>query len=119
VDTSDYHALVAPRPIVVETGLIDWSYSTLATPFAGDKQVLRRSRAAYGQAESWRIIHYLHADGHAFHTAADPTGSTGFLGIEVARDIAPHGSLTVGWQLDAITAHRRMTVFDIVTTWVR
>ena len=48
VDTSDFYALTAPRPLIVETGKVDFTFSQFPQPFASDKQVLRRSRIAYG-----------------------------------------------------------------------
>jgi hypothetical protein len=55
VDVSDFEALIAPRPLVVETGLADGTFSPLATPWAADKQVTRRARRVRdrrGQADS-------------------------------------------------------------------
>jgi hypothetical protein len=66
VDTSDYHALIAPRPLVVESSKTDNTYSkdsvTKKWPFATDKQVMRRTRAAYLPGEHENLIHYLHDD---------------------------------------------------------
>jgi hypothetical protein len=39
VDTSDYHALVAPRPLIVQTGKQDDVYSKFTPPFAGDNHI--------------------------------------------------------------------------------
>lgn len=59
LNTSDWHALIAPRPLLVETGLVDTTFSSFQPPFAADKQIMRRSKEIYG-IESKYLIHYLH-----------------------------------------------------------
>ena len=97
---SDLHALVAPRPLVVETGKIDETFSYFVIPFAADKQVAERSRGLPEDAH--RFVHYLHYDQHHFHVGdLDPV-------VAVERNLrAPVevGSLRFNyryadWQLD-------------------
>jgi dienelactone hydrolase len=66
VDPGDLNALVAPRILVRETGLVDGIYSSAAAPFAIAKEVVRRAEPAF-DAAGGRLIHYLHFDAHAFH----------------------------------------------------
>jgi pimeloyl-ACP methyl ester carboxylesterase len=73
IDTSDLHSLIAPCPLIVQTGKQDHTYSSFSPPFASDKQVARRSRAAYGNAPEM-FVHNLHLDGHRYHVAdVDPS----------------------------------------------
>src|SRR5262249_8441236 len=55
IDASDLHALIAPRPLIVHTGLPDTTYSPRDPPFSADKQVARRSRVAYA-VEARRFV---------------------------------------------------------------
>jgi len=100
VDISDYEGLIAPRPLVVETGLVDATFSSLATPFSADKQVTRRARLAYGP-DSNNLIHYLHYDTHNFHigdvNATNPSRPRGVLAASVT---APSSTSDMTWQTD-------------------
>src|SRR5216684_4122222 len=80
LDNSDYLALIAPRLVVVETGKGDYTYARpflyhQDSPFAADKQVARRARAAYSEVPE-NFVHYLHYDEHVYHIggpgAAEP-----------------------------------------------
>ncbi len=66
VDDSDLLALVAPRPLIVVTGRVDYTYSDFVEPYASDMEVMRRARVAYG-GEVNNVIHYLDYDGHRYH----------------------------------------------------
>jgi hypothetical protein len=61
VDVSDFYALTAPRPLLIQTGKADHIFSAFRPPFAADKQVVRRARVAYGAGP---LVHYLHDDAH-------------------------------------------------------
>ena len=63
VGMSDYLGMTAPRLLVVETGVQDFTFSGFPTPFTSDKQVVRRARVAYG-ADVANLVHYLHYDAH-------------------------------------------------------
>ncbi len=115
VDVSDYHALASPRTLVVETGISDGTYSDLATPFAADKQVMRRSREAYVGTHG-RIVHYLHPGQHTYRVG-DPAADSGVeRGVTVPAFIAPSVMDLLDWQTDATVAQRRATLFQI-TGW--
>lgn len=118
VDVSDYHALVAPRGLVVETGRLDTTYSVFADPFASDKQVLRRSRAAFRDAPE-RVIHYLHYDGHAFHVGGAAAAVLPEWGVRVPRAIAPSSPWSDEWQGDDETRVIAPTLFDTVSALLR
>ncbi len=105
---SDWHALIAPRPLIVQTGLADSTFSACLPPSAADKQVLRRSRAAYGE-EARFLVHYLHCgldhepahrlrvgDRSCHQTAAAPTGLT----VPLACEPSPSAPWSVAWQTD-------------------
>src|SRR5262249_35266528 len=64
VDISDYFALTAPRPLIIQTGKQDQTFSRFKAPFAADRQVVHRARAAYGNGP---LFHYLHYDRHHYH----------------------------------------------------
>lgn len=113
VSDSDLHALIAPRPLVIETGKQDLTFSISATPFAADKQVVRRSRAAYA-ADNANLVHYLHYDVHHFHVGDfNPQG-------DVERDVRvpalarPIHGAGVEWQTDPTTRSVAPTLFDLL-----
>lgn len=118
VSISDFHALLAPKPLIVETGLQDHSFSPSAFPWASDKQVMRRSRAAYGTDAS-KVTHYLHYDAHAWHfgdvNALNPGRPRGVQAAAVIEPIAP-GDTT--WQTDSTVTQVSNTVFDLIDTLV-
>jgi len=66
IDASDVLALIAPRPLIVETGKTDDVYSGGNPHFVSDKQVVRRGRIAYGTSPGL-LVHYLHYNGHQYH----------------------------------------------------
>jgi len=120
LSVSDWQALIAPRPLVVETGRYDQTFSKHNPPFSGDKQITRRARAAYG-TKSASLVHYLHsggppgvhAGGHDFKvgdesvaTAAAPTYVTA---AAVTAPIAPGD---MAWQTDLPPwfSNRRSTI---------
>ncbi|MDB4932692.1 MAG: Acetyl xylan esterase [Myxococcaceae bacterium] len=117
VDTSDFHALIAPRTLVVETGLSDPTFSNFRAPYAADKQVLRRARAAYGGGAE-RLVHYLHPGGHSYRVG-DPAEELGKArGVTIPTLIAPGALSPLAWQTDGAIVQRRATVFDL-TLWFR
>ncbi len=118
IDVSDYHALVAPRGLVVETGRLDTTYSVFVDPFASDKQVMRRSRAAFRDAPE-RVIHYLHYDGHAFHVGGVAAAVLPEWGVRVPRAIAPATMWSDEWQGDEETRVVAPTLFDAVERLLR
>lgn len=118
VDVSDYHALVAPRALVVETGRADTTYSLFVDPFAADKQVLRRSRAAFA-ATPERVVHYLHYDGHNFHVGGLGAAQVLERGVRVPLVVAPRSQWSLDWQGDADTRVAYPTLFDSLDALVR
>lgn len=116
VETSDYHAMIAPRTLVVETGLGDPTYSNFRVPFASDKQVLRRSRAAYAGTE--RLVHYLHPGGHSYRVGDPGSDIDEPRGVSIPSVIAPDPAMPLAWQIDGTTIQRRVTVFDLAL-WYR
>jgi len=117
VDTSDLLALIAPRPAVVETGKGDTTYSRFRTPFAADKQVLRRARVAYG-GETGNLLHYLHYDRHNYHTGdVNPTHGSE-RSVRIPEIIQPTGTQSTDWQTDDRTYALRATLFDLVSLFL-
>jgi hypothetical protein len=115
-DELDLHALIAPRGPVVETGQSDTTFSHFVTPFAADKQVMRRSRAAYASeaATSHALVHYLHVGFHAYHVGAPGADSELLRGIAAPVVIAPSPDDPLDWQTSAVTLQEHATVFDFV-----
>jgi hypothetical protein len=131
VDTSDYHALIAPRPLIVQTGKKDHIYSLVNNsyfsdhdaPFAGDKTVARRSRVAYHGDDVNKFVHYLHYHGHTYHVGdtASPTSEVDYLqsyeqyvresSVNEPGLLSPQ-SLT--WQTDSSTRGTNRTLFDYI-----
>jgi dienelactone hydrolase len=112
IGVSVLHALVAPRLLVVETGTNDFTFSAFRAPFASDKQVLRRSRAAWGE-QSYRLVHFLHDGAHVYRTGDPSLDLTTTRGISLPVRIAPDVSGSAAWQTDAATQLAPMTVFDL------
>ncbi len=118
VDTSDFHALTAPRPLVVETGRADFTFSQFPSPFAADKQVIRRSRVAYG-GETGNLVHYLHYDQHHYHIGdVNPTHASE-QGVRIPEVIQPTAPWSLEWQTDDRTFAMRATLFDLVAFFLQ
>jgi dienelactone hydrolase len=97
IDQADMLALIVPRPVIVETGQVDRTYSEYAQPFAGSKQMVRRAMMAYGDGP---LIHFLHPLGHEYRA--------GVVTYTVNDD-----------QGSSATATDGRTVFDCVREWLR
>ena len=119
VDASDFYALTAPRPLVIQTGKVDPTFSSFAPPFAADKQVARRARAAYG-GESGRLAHYLHYDEHHFHAGdVNPSPPHGVeMGVRIPVVIEPTPAGSLGWQSNPSTVTKYPNLFDAITALV-
>ncbi|MEZ4391119.1 MAG: hypothetical protein R3A48_08490 [Polyangiales bacterium] len=115
LDVSDYHAMIAPRVLVVETGVRDIAYSVAAEPFAADKQVLRRSRAAFADVPS-RVVHFLHPDAHSFQVGDLRVDGASPTGVTTPTLIAPEARWDTAWQRDAALRPLAPTLFDLVAT---
>lgn len=111
IDTSDLFALAAPRPLVVETGKVDWTFSWLAAPWAADKQVMRAARAAYDDP-SGRVFHYLHYDKHHYHVGS-PTG-TMEPEVQIPVQIEPPAPDSLDWQRDGETMGLGEDLFGLI-----
>ncbi|MSQ83350.1 MAG: hypothetical protein EXR77_10765 [Myxococcales bacterium] len=109
-DHSDLLALIGDRALIVETGIADKTFSATTSPFAADKQVLRRARAAFG-ANAKRVVHYLHPHGHIFH-AADTYRWAPAIGLTQPLLIAPKKQTTQLWQVDGTTLTDDVTLFE-------
>lgn len=116
IDNSDLLALVAPRPLIVETGKQDTTFSVFSPPFAGDKQVMRRTASAYADVPK-RLLHYLHYDFHVYHVGGYSPGklpAAGFQnGVQVTRVTAPTAPGSTSWQTDPGTQPPQ-TLFEVV-----
>jgi len=117
LDASDFFALTAPRPLIVETGQSDPTYSRFPEPFASDLEVLRRARVAYG-GEIGNVIHYMHYDQHRFHVGdINPTQPTEW-GIRVPASIAPSAPNSIDWQIDPHRYATHATLFDAINDFL-
>jgi dienelactone hydrolase len=118
VDTADFYALTAPRPLIVQTGKVDRTFSALSPPFAADKQVARRVRTAYG-GETANFLHYLHYDGHRYHVGdVNPTHATE-ADVRIPEVIAPTAVWSPDWSSDAQTRSQQCTLFQCVAFFLR
>jgi dienelactone hydrolase len=112
LDMSDLHALDAPRALVIETGKADFTYSQMAAPWAGAKQVARRARPAYAGVER-SFVHYLHYDQHHYHAGdLDPTMPVE-QGVRVPGMEAPASPWSLDWQTDGATSGS-VTLFELI-----
>ena len=112
IDVSDLHALIAPRLLVVETGLVDRSFSDFRAPYASDKQVLRRSRPAWTGAQG-RVLHFLHGGGHVYRVGDPDFDATATRGITIPVAIEPAAPGSVDWQTDSATTIQPRSIFDL------
>ena len=118
LDVSDWEALTAPRPLVVETGEADGTFSARHPPFAGDKQLTRRARAAYG-ADAAKLIHYLHYDAHHPHVGAlNPTNPNRPQNVLAAAIIGPINAGDQTWQTDGTTVVRSQSVYHLMNEFL-
>jgi dienelactone hydrolase len=117
IDTSDLHALIAPRPLIVQTGRQDTTFSSFSPPFAADKQVARRSRVAYG-SEVGKFVHYLHFDHHFYHVGdVDHHNQNAERGVHTPTITEPHVPFSLTWQIDAKTSLLRPSLFHLLDTF--
>jgi len=118
LDVSDWEALTAPRPLLVETGKLDGTFSARTPPFSGDKQLTRRARAAYGP-DAAKLIHYLHYDVHHFHVgAANPTNPGRQQRIQAAAAIDPVVPGDQTWQTDGATTVRSPSLYHLMNEFL-
>ncbi len=119
VDTSDFYALTAPRPLIIQTGKVDGTYSRLAQPFASEKEVARRARVAYG-GETANFLQYLHYDEHHYHVGdVNKTNSTRERDVRIPELIAPTEPWQITWQTDSRTFRQNCTLFECVAFYLR
>jgi hypothetical protein len=61
LDLAVLHALMAPRPLIVQTGIADTTFSAISTPFSSALQEMRRSGIAYNKSfcSDLGIVHYM------------------------------------------------------------
>lgn len=112
IDASDLLALIAPRPLIFQTGKTDFSVSA-QYPVAGQKEVARRIRAAYGE-EAERFIHYLH-DGAIRFRIGDRSAQGGAAeGVSTPNLIEPDQPFSRAWQGDTSTRVTWATLYDVI-----
>jgi len=118
LDVSDWEALSAPRPLLVETGQADPTFSSRNPAFSADKQLTRRARAAYGP-DAAKLIHYLHYDVHHFHVgAANPTNPGRPQGVLAAKIINPIAPGDQTWQTDGSTTLRSPSLYHLMNEFL-
>jgi len=130
IDTSDLHALMAPRKVIFETGDHDRSYTATAppAPFAKEKLIVRRALTAYGD-DSAGYLHYLHRydptwgrygvhiTRYGDHFQNNPTAP--ILGVTLPTAQEPRYAGDVDWQMLSDTTESHRTIFDYITEWLR
>jgi hypothetical protein len=116
VDVADFESLIAPRPLIVETGKQDATFSSFTPPFAADKQVVRRGRTAYvDQGALSDSIHYLHYDVHHYHVG-EASPSRGALGVQATSVGSPNPPGSLGWQSDSTTFTQSSSLFSDISS---
>jgi hypothetical protein len=115
IDMSDYLALSAPRQVILESGKWDFVFSSMATPYAVDKENAWRARVAYGD-DAENFVHYLHSGGHQYRFGDSSADSPSPEYIQVPQRIAPPGVRTraVDWEVDGETVSLDRTLFDLL-----
>jgi dienelactone hydrolase len=109
---SDLHALIAPRPLVAETGLDDDTFSQVMPPYVDGKELARRSRAAFADAAQAFVL-YLHPGGHEYRfgdvTVVDGAAPL-FMTVPAVDEPRAPGDLT--WAADGTTVNLGETLAD-------
>lgn len=117
IDSSDIFSLIAPRPLIVETGKQDFLYHCYPDHYISDKSIARRVRPAYAEAQD-RFIHYLHSDYHIFRVG----GAHATLPdrwVQIPSFLTPIQPGDQTWQVNRATyAPRQWTVYDYVRNWL-
>ena len=115
---SDLHALIAPRPLVAETGLVDNTFSHFVPPYVDGKEVARRSLVAYADAPAAFAL-YLHPGGHEYRFG-DVTVATGaaplYLAVPNVQGPRAPGDLT--WASDGTTVNLGLTLADAMANFL-
>ncbi|MEA2699697.1 MAG: hypothetical protein QOI66_3968 [Myxococcales bacterium] len=116
VDPADLHALVAPRTLIRETGILDTTYSGSAFPFASAKQVVRRAQPAF-DALGGTLIHYMHTGAHVFRVGDAAPGFEFGDGVTAPMLAAPvtDDDSSEAWESDhSTTVYSVTSLFDIL-----
>jgi hypothetical protein len=115
---SDLHALIAPRPLIVETGLVDNTFSRFVPPYVDGKEVARRSLSAYADAPAAFAL-YLHPGGHEYRFG-DVTVASGapplYLAVPNVQGPRAPGDLT--WAADGTTVSLGLTLADALANFL-
>jgi hypothetical protein len=109
---ADLHALIAPRPLIAESGTQDGEFSDFNPPFVAGKELTRRSRSVYADAPS-SFIFYLHDDRHAYHfgdVVADTSNPPGFITTPALT--GPQATGDLEWAVDPATQNLGVTIVD-------
>jgi dienelactone hydrolase len=114
IDESDIQALIAPRPLIVQTGVLDPTFSNgvpvggTSVYFASDKQVTMRAKIGYGALKQ-NHIHSLFNPGldgqrqHRFSAGLYTSGSSPPLRIPVVSPPLPVPMDDMTWQTSSST----------------
>jgi dienelactone hydrolase len=114
-DPGDLTALAAPRVLVRETGAGDYTYSDLATPYSGAKELIRRAQPVF-DALGGKVLHYLHFEAHSFHVGAFAPEIGKADGVTIPLLAAPDPSSIWSnlWDADGQTTPMTSTIFDLL-----
>ncbi len=110
---SDLHALIAPRPLVVETGVADDKFSSFSPPYVDGKEVARRSRVAFAGAPT-RFTLYLHPDGHDYRFGDMLPDGSPPLYVSVPAVDGPSAPGDLSWATDGSTVSLGHTLADLL-----
>jgi hypothetical protein len=113
IDMSDYLSLIAPRPVILETGKLDNTYSSYATPYAVEKENAWRARIAFG-GDSANFVHDLHDGAHQYRVNDVSNENPNPVFIQVPQVIAPPGARrrSTAWEVNGETSSLDETLFD-------
>jgi hypothetical protein len=119
IDTADFMALTAPRPLVFMTGMGDGTASNSAPAVMAPKQQAWRGRAAYDPNFD-KFVHYLQERGHIYRVGDKALTSAITLKQHIQVPDKPEPS-TVGdtsWQSDTAVSQVANNLYDLLKTWV-
>lgn len=116
LDTSDFHALIAPRPLIIQTGREDHVWSLVRPFFSADKVVARRSRVAYGKdtKKNSSIICIMMNMSIMWVTKTLLTMVATMNLTYTPIMLEPEYPGALGWQTDMHTYDSKGTLFDCI-----
>ncbi len=125
-DESDFHTLIAPRPLVLQTSATDTTFSNgpapAFTPFSNAKHAALRARSAYRGPLTTNFVHTMFSPTtsvsrpHRFSAGLSNTAGTDGTPYGLPRLLqeTPLTPTDMDWQVDAATVPASTSIFSFI-----